>query len=251
MSTSSQADWDSFYNDFYLAAYLPRQEPEAAGEEALAAARLAEIEPGAGVLDCPCGFGRHSIPLARAGYRVVGADRSAALLGEARRRGDFAGDLQFVEADYRELPFDDGAFDAVLCLFTSLGYYGPEEDARALREFSRVLRPGGRLVIEITTRDLLVRGFRPKDWEQSPDGSLFLEERRLEPLEGVVEATQMLVRADGSRDSRAFRVYVYTATELRGLVTEAGFDPAAAYGGLDGAPFTPDTRLTLVAEKPV
>ena len=38
------------------------------------------------MLDAPCGFGRHSIPLARAGYRVTGADRSQPLIDEARRR---------------------------------------------------------------------------------------------------------------------------------------------------------------------
>ena len=61
-----------------------------------------------------------------------------------------------MHADYRELPFADASFDAALNLFTSLGYLGDEEDTRVLREIGRVLRPGGRLVIEILHRDRLV-----------------------------------------------------------------------------------------------
>jgi ubiquinone/menaquinone biosynthesis C-methylase UbiE len=226
VSTSSQADWDSLFEDFYLSAYEPRQAADDAETEAFAAVRLAGVEPGARILDCPCGYGRHSIALARAGYRVVGLDRSGTLLGEARRRGDFVGDVQFVQGDYRELPFGEGAFDALLCLFSSLGYYGPAEDAQALREFERVLRPGGRLVVEIMTRDRLVRVFQPRDWRQFRDGSLHLEEREFDPVTGIVAVTQTLVGLDGSRGARSYRIYVYTPTELVAIIERAASAPS-------------------------
>ena len=55
-----------------------------------------------GVLDAPCGFGRHSIALAHAGFNVTGADRSHVLLDEARQsRGRTQ--LDWIQADYREL----------------------------------------------------------------------------------------------------------------------------------------------------
>ena len=79
--------WDAFFNDFYLrvAAGDARQE-DAAEAQALGAARLAGCPEGGDLLDVPCGFGRHAVALARAGYRVVGVDRSQALLAEATRR---------------------------------------------------------------------------------------------------------------------------------------------------------------------
>ena len=108
------------------------------------------------MLDAPCGFGRHSIPLARAGYRVTGADRSQALLGDARRRrSGHERWPKWVHADYRDLPLPDASFDLVVNLFSSLGYLGDEQDTRALAEFRRVLRPDGRLVIETMHRDRL------------------------------------------------------------------------------------------------
>ena len=157
--TSSAEAWDAFFNDFYLRAYATEERDEQAEEQALAAARLAGCPDGGDLLDVPCGFGRHSLPLARAGYRVTGVDRSQVLLDEAARRAAGERGPKLVRADYRELPFADASFDAALNLFTSLGYLGDEEDTRVLAEIRRVLRPEGRLVIETMHRDWLVRDF--------------------------------------------------------------------------------------------
>ena len=114
--------WDAVFDETYLRTYLPLTSDERSREQALAAATLADVEPGAEVLDCPCGFGRHAIPLAEAAYRVTGLDRSETQLAEAaRRRGD-AEWPRLVRGDYRALPFYDASFDAALNLFTSLGY---------------------------------------------------------------------------------------------------------------------------------
>jgi len=78
--------WDEFFSDFYLRAYADDERQEEAEAQARAAARLADCPDGGDLLDVPCGFGRHSVPLGRAGYRVVGVDRSEALLADARRR---------------------------------------------------------------------------------------------------------------------------------------------------------------------
>ena len=90
----------------------------------------------------PCGFGRHAIPLAEAGYLVTGLDRSQTQLAEAERRRGEAEWPRLVRGDYRQLPFEDASFDAVLTLFSSLGYLERDEDVGVLRELRRVLRPG-------------------------------------------------------------------------------------------------------------
>jgi ubiquinone/menaquinone biosynthesis C-methylase UbiE len=195
----------------------------------------------------PCGFGRHSLALAEAGYRVVGVDRSQSLLDEARRR---AGDgAELVRADYRELPFADASFDAALNLFTSLGYLGDEEDTRVLREIARVLRPGGRLVIEILHRDRVVAAFREHDWRLVGEGRLLLEQRTFDPASGIAQTTVTLIDGDGDRESRTFSVRVYTATELLAMVAAAGFESARCHGDLDGGPFATSTRLVIVARR--
>src|SRR3954452_20506893 len=246
--TSSAETWDAFFSDFYLRAYAADEREGEAEAQALAAARLAACPEGGELLDVPCGFGRHSIPLARAGYRVTGVDRSGALLEEARRRAGGERWPKFVHADYRELPFRDESFDAAVNLFTSLGYLGDDEDQRVLAGIRRVLRPGARLVLETMTRDRLVVHFSDNDWRLMGEGRLLLEQRTFDPVQGVATTTQTLV--DGaSRESRTWTVRMYTATDLVRMVERAGFSDYKVYGGFEGEPFDVESRLVLVAIK--
>jgi ubiquinone/menaquinone biosynthesis C-methylase UbiE len=243
VDTSSPETWDALFNEFYLRAYASDERNAEASVQALAAVRLAGCPEGGEVLDVPCGFGRHSIPLAEAGYRVTGVDRSQVLLAEAERRSQAP---RFVRADYRELPFADASFDTALNLFSSLGYLGDEEDTRALTEIHRVLRPGGRLVIETMHRDLLVSHWSEKDWQLVGEGRLVVEQRTFDPATGVAQSTQTLIDG-GERESRTWSLRCYTATELRAMLSRAGFETARCYGDLEGGPFSTDSRLVIVA----
>ncbi len=248
-SPSTTETWDAFFSDFYLRAYADDERQSEAEAQALAAVALAGCPEGGDVLDVPCGFGRHAAPLARAGHRVVGVDRSQSLLDEAARRAGGEPRLTFTRSDYRDLPFADERFDVAVNLFTSLGYLGDEEDTRVLAEIRRVLRPGGRLVIEILHRDLLVARFREQDWSLLGEGRLLLEQRTFDPVAGVAQATQTLIDGSGARESRSFTVRVYTATELTAMLAQAGFAAARCYGDLGGAAFTTASRLVIVARR--
>ena len=242
--TSTSDVWDSFFSDFYLRAYAGDERDAEAEAQALAAAKLSGCAAGGELLDVPCGFGRHSIPLAGAGYRVTGVDRSGTLLGEARRRGSGP---EFVQADYRQLPFADDSFDGALNLFTSLGYLGDEEDVKVLAEIRRVLRPGAKLVIETHHRDRLVKDFHDNDWRLMGEGRVLLEQRTFDPVAGVAQTTQTLVESSGQRESRTWTVRVYTATELVAMAERAGFVDVKCWGGWAFEPFTPASRLVIVA----
>src|SRR3954471_12772804 len=248
-SPSSQETWDAFFGDFYLRVQggaAPRDEARA---QALAAAALSGCPAGGDLLDVACGFGRHAVPLAAAGYRGGGGGRPAALLAEAGRRAGDAPWPQLVQADYRELPFADASFDAALNLFSSLGYLGDEEDTRVLAEIARVLRPDSRLVIETMHRDLLVREFTENGWQLLGEGRLLLEQRTFDPAGGVAQTTQTLIDRTGERDSRTFELRIYTATELVRMLHAAGFAKATCHGDLHGGPFTTDGRLVIVARR--
>ena len=243
-ATSSSETWDAVFSDFYLRAYADDERDAEAEAQALAAARLSGCPEGGELLDVPCGFGRHSIPLARAGYRVTGADRSQTLIDEARRRGDGP---KWVRADYRELPFPDASFDAALNLFTSIGYLGDEEDTRALAEIGRVLRPGARLVIETMHRDRLISYRTDRHWQLLGEGRLMLEQTTFDHASGVAQTTQTAISAAGERESRAWSLRVYSATELVAMLERAGFAEVKCHGDLEGGPLGAETRLVIVA----
>lgn len=241
--------WDELFDEIYLETYARLERFGDAEEQALGAVRLAGVEPGAEILDAPCGYGRHSLPLARAGYRVTGFDRSESMLAEARRRAGEGDNPTWVRGDHRELPFQDRSFDAVLNLFSSLGYRGEEGDRATLRQFARVLRPGGPLVIETMHRDRLMAIFQPRTWDPLPDGGLVAEERRFDHVAGEVETKHVHVAADGRKRDFGYRLRVYTATELGGLVREAGFAVVECFGSYEGEELSQDTRLVVVARR--
>jgi SAM-dependent methyltransferase len=238
--------WDEVFDETYLRFYAPLLDEDRTRVEAEGAIGLAGVEPGAEVLDCPCGFARHSQVLARRGYRVTGVDRSTVQLDEARTRVGAAEWPRLVLADYRALPFEDGSFDVALNLFTSLGYLDRPGDVAVLGELRRVLRPGARLVVETMHRDRLARIYTPRVWEPLPDGSAFLQERIFDPIAGTVTTTHRIVDGDDPVERR-FAHRVYTAGEWDAMLAEAGFGTRRFLGGWNEEPLTPDARLIAVA----
>jgi ubiquinone/menaquinone biosynthesis C-methylase UbiE len=241
--------WDELFDEIYLRTYSLRLGEADSEGEARAAASLAGVEPPAEILDAPGGFGRHAIPLAEAGYRVTVVDRSPVQLAEGRRRSGEAEWPRWVQADFRELPFPDSSFDAVLCIFSSIGYRGEDGDRRMLGEFLRVLRPGGAVVLETLHRDRLMAIFQPRRWEPLENDSVLVEESRFDPLAGEIETDHILL-AEGERRAVTFRVRVYTATELVRLLADVGFGEIECFGDLEGADLTRETRLVVRAQRP-
>jgi demethylmenaquinone methyltransferase/2-methoxy-6-polyprenyl-1,4-benzoquinol methylase len=104
------------------------------------------VRPGDRVLDACCGTGDLAVAARRAGAgEVLGVDFSARMLERARRK---APEVEWIQADVLALPFGDASFDAAVVGF---GVRNVEDLAAGLKEFRRVLRPGGRLgILEIT-----------------------------------------------------------------------------------------------------
>ncbi|HYO84876.1 MAG TPA: demethylmenaquinone methyltransferase [Dermatophilaceae bacterium] len=99
------------------------------------------VSPGQRVLDVAAGTGTSSMPFAKAGADIAACDFSLGMLRAGRRRHP---GLTFVAADATALPFADAVFDAVTISF---GLRNVVDVSRALGEFRRVTRPGGRLVV--------------------------------------------------------------------------------------------------------
>jgi demethylmenaquinone methyltransferase/2-methoxy-6-polyprenyl-1,4-benzoquinol methylase len=109
-------------------------------------ATLRAVAPKRGerILDLAAGTGTSSMAFVPSGAHVVAADFSRGMIAEGRRRHGKVPNLEFVQADATDLPFDDGEFDAVTMSF---GLRNVNDPRRALRELRRVTRPGGRIVV--------------------------------------------------------------------------------------------------------
>jgi ubiquinone/menaquinone biosynthesis C-methylase UbiE len=97
------------------------------------------------VLDAGCGTGFLSLELASRGHRVTGIDFAPAMLAEARRKAaEQSAAVRFEQGDAEQLPFAPGSFDLVVSRHLLWTLPHPE---RAIDEWIRVLRPGGRLAV--------------------------------------------------------------------------------------------------------
>lgn len=223
--------WSSHFDARYLLEYEPLFDPARDRAEVARMLELLSLPVGSRVLDCPCGQGRHAHLLAEAGLLVDGVDYSRTLLGHARRRGTGAG-LRYTRADMRALPARwTGRFDAAINVFTSFGFFDdPADDRRVVRQFARVLKPGGVLLWHGASRDGVSRHFLARDWWRTRDGTLVVQERSFDPLSGFLTIESRLQR--GARASRRdHRIRLYTASHLAELLREAGLVVVAAFDG--------------------
>jgi ubiquinone/menaquinone biosynthesis C-methylase UbiE len=103
------------------------------------------------VLDVACGAGNATIPAAKTGAEVTGLDLTPRLLEVGKANAAEAGvEIEWVEGDAEQLPFEDGSFDAVMSVFGCM--FAPDHKAAAA-EIARVLKPGGRMAVCAWTPD--------------------------------------------------------------------------------------------------
>jgi len=209
---------------------------------------LVPLRPRARILDVPCGFGRHSIELARKGFRVTGVDICSKLLKEARRNAAARGvPVQFRCTDMRKLAYRN-RFDAVLSLFTSFGYYGDAGDLRLLRTLRRALRPRGSLILHLVNRDWVMRNFQPRERVRMSN-FVFSEERKVDFSQSVITSRMTLRRGRWVRQG-TIRLRLYSCHELVRMLKQARFSKVKYFGDITGATLGPGSRwLVLVARR--
>jgi ubiquinone/menaquinone biosynthesis C-methylase UbiE len=207
---------------------------------------LVELPLGSRILDVPCGHGRIARRLASAGLEVTGVDASEAFIELAR--GEPVGPgvrVDYVVGDMRQLPVP-GPFDAVVCWFTSFGYYDDADCHRVLAEFHRVLRPGGTVVIETMHHDATVRHFTA-----TPDATVVqrgddaqVDLARFDPLSGRIE-TERTVYRDGAVRHTAHFIRLPTPPEWVAWMEAAGFREVRFTAG-GGGPLELDSWVMVV-----
>lgn len=228
-----------FGTRYYKLLYGHRDEAEAL-HWADAILRVTGLGPGATLLDMGCGRGRHAAAFAARGLKVTGIDLSAESIAEAREACPGA---RFAVHDMRE-PFAREAFDAVVCLFTSIGYTPDRaEDLRTMQAAAAALRPGGRLVLDVLNGAIVRKELVEED-RQVEGGVRFTLQRR---LEGDTIIKDIHVDDQGCSHRFTERVHAWTEPEVRALLIAAGLQIDAVTGGPDTAPFDAATSERIVA----
>jgi SAM-dependent methyltransferase len=208
--------------------------------------RLLDLSPGMRVLDVGCGHGTLANELARRGCEVTGLDSSTVFL-ERARAGAVA---EFVEGDMRQLPASWTArFDRVVNWTTAFGYFDDPTNRVVLAEMARVLRPGGRLIMDLDNLPRFLATLTPsRITARLPDGDMLVDRHHYDPLTARFTVERTVIRAGRAR-TLTFLKRLYAFPELRDWCAAADFQDIHGYGE-DGAPLNADhNRMVLVATR--
>lgn len=212
--------------------------------------RLLDLRSDMSVLDLACGHGELANRLAARGCRVTGLDSSAVFLDRARADAVAAGvSVEYVAGDMRQIPWT-GRFDRVINWSTAFGYFDDATNRAVLDGIVRVLRPGGRLAMDLDNLTTFLASYCPSRVVAVRDnGDMLVDRYHLDALTGRFEAERTVIR--GGRARRVtFVKRLFGFPELRDWLFAAGFTAANAYGE-DGRPLAADhKRMIIVADLP-
>ena len=193
-----------------------------------------------GILELACGTGRHAFQLEKLGYRMTATDYSPEMLGVARRRATETGSsVRFVASDMRELQVPTVGYDAVICLFDSIGYLQTHEAVNQMfAGVQRALRPDGLFIFEFWHATAMLSQYSPVRLRRCtvPDGEVLrISETTLDRKDQLasVSYTVYELRNDGTystfHETQINRFFF--PEEMRTLISGAGFETLKFYAG--------------------
>jgi ubiquinone/menaquinone biosynthesis C-methylase UbiE len=196
--------------------------------------------PARRLLELACGTGSHALALESLGYEIVAIDSSEHMLASARlKAGKSSSRVHFRRQDMTALDVAGAPFDAVICLFDSIGYVVTNEAIKqTLEGVYRHLRPDGLFVFEFWHAGAMLRSFDPirvRTWPL-PEGELLrISETRLECGRQLshVAYTILELRRDGtySRLTETQLNRYFLVQEMAGWLSTSGFTPIKWFAG--------------------
>jgi len=237
--------WKTFFSGVVVdtCKVLP---PELTRSEADFIAKALQVPPPARLLDVPCGAGRHTIELARRGYKLTGVDLSPECLKVAAgAAAEQHLEIAWRHGNMQELPAGTD-FDGAFCFGNSFGFGSEEEDQKFLAAVHGALRPGARFALDTKSAETIFPRFLARPWFEVGDLK-FLENQEYDPVRGRIDTEYTLIVGDRT-EKRAGSERLYIYRQIHQLLAAAGFGDIAAYGSLRGDPFRLGSeRLLIVA----
>jgi len=230
--------WQSLFNSLYLKTDGDVVENTANTEADIdLVLACAGIEPNDNILDLCCGQGRHTLELARRGFRqVTGVDRSRYLVRLARTRARREGLVAaFREGDARTVRLRPGTFHCVMLMGNSFGYFDREEDDAAVLERAReALVSKGTLVMDITDGAWTREHFEPRSWEWIDQTHFVCRERNLAHDGRRLISREVVVHAErGVLADQFYSERLYTKSEIKDLLETVGFHRVRFHAGVE------------------
>ena len=217
---------------------------------------LCQVPKAGKCVECACGTGSLTLPLARAGYKMTGVDLSRDMLALAMEKARNAGlTIPFVAQDMRFLQVPRRV-DCVLATCDGVNYLTTPEDAQAFFAAAfAALKPGGALVFDVSTPEKLSVTLGNNTLYSDDDAVSYIWRNKWDEKNACVTLALSLFvrRSDGAYDRLEERQTqrAHTRRELHAWLMQAGFTDISFYGRLRmNPPRKGDDRWHVTARKP-
>lgn len=188
-----------------------------------------KLKKGDSVLDVGCGTGRHSLELARRGYKVTGIDLSEKMLDEGRRAAEKENlDIEWIQANAVNFQLDK-SYDNAICLcegafgLLNMGEDPMERDIKILKNISNCLKPGGKFILTALNGLRKIREYTDED----------VEAGKFDPI-NVVQYFPAKEVIDEAPNDMFLQEKGFLATELKLMHKVAGLSVENFWGGTAG-----------------
>ncbi|MCP8304190.1 MAG: methyltransferase domain-containing protein [archaeon] len=227
--------WGRIFNSLYLKTDADLVDDQSTtSREVDMFSRILKLSPEDKILDLCCGQGRHSLELARRGFKYVeGLDRSHYLIQRAKSSAKKDGlNVRFREGDARKLPYPPDTFDVVLILGNSFGYFDTiQDDLRVLEEIFRVLKPWGKVLIDVADGEYLRKNFQTRSWEWIDKNYFVCRERSLSFDGERLISREVITHVEkGVVADQFYAERLYTKESLTQLLKTAAFSSISLEG---------------------
>ncbi len=250
MNTNIPDNWyESFFTGINCEMWEKAPTTEWTNAEVLFIKDILNIHPGAAILDMPCGTGRHSVELAKQGFKLTAVDISEEFINGLKAKVK-AGllNIEVIHANILSLHLND-SFDGAFCLGNSFGYFDYTGMETFVHKVSSCLKQGAKWIIN---SGLMAESFLAK----------FIKEKKYELPDLIMEInndydewkscllTTLTYTKNSKKEVHRLKHHVYTIAEVIRLLAKFDLKTIALYSSTDKAIFNlGDAQVYLVAEK--
>jgi D-alanine-D-alanine ligase len=219
--------WKDFFNDIYLITdarsvcntTLTRQEVDLLE-------KLLNLDKEDRILDLCGGYGRHCLELARRGYQdLTVLDYSHYLIRLGKRLAKQAGlDIKFLQGDARFTRLKNGDYSVIFIMANSFGYFPDDrENLRILQESYRLLKKGGKLLLDLADPDYVKNNLGPLSWHEANQDIIVCRKRRLQG--SIIKAREIVLsKSKGLLRDGYYCERIYNKDKITKLLKLAGFN---------------------------
>jgi SAM-dependent methyltransferase len=215
------------------------------------------LKPRDSVLDLGCGPGLYASRFARAGLKVTGVDYSRRSIAYAKNyANENQLDIDYRYQNYLELK-DEKRYKAAFLIYGDFCPLNPEQRSTLLHNIHRALEPGGKFVLDVTTREHRQKHAVKNGWYAAESGfwkpghHLVLEEGFDYPEESIWLDQYTIIEADGNVSVYRNWFQDYTPESISAELSQARFSVEGFWGDLTGTPYTPECEwIGLITARP-